>query len=189
MNPKVKLAAYGVLLILALWFGLAFRSNYAIVTKPAAAESSDTATAPEATNTEPSAPSSTNAATLITNASGEVTNATSDVSNAAVPATNIAAAATAPRAPTAKPKAKPAEVDIGAARSSMIGYLAGFVMVVIGLGLMIAMDVTQLIGGQATDYLFLDVGDAMRDPIYERAEAEWTNGNLSRSHPIAARLP
>jgi TolA-binding protein len=35
---------------------------------------------------------------------------------------------------------------------------------------------TQIVGGQATDYLFLDVGDAMRDPIYEKAEAEWANG-------------
>jgi TolA-binding protein len=185
MNPKVKLAAYGVLLILALWFGLAFRSNYATVTKAAAAEPAESATAgtppPAGTNTEAPSPASTNAATNLTaqatNASGELTNSSGDMTNAPATATNVSATAPAEHPPAAKPSTKPeAAPDVGAARSAMIGYLAGFVLVVIGLGLLITADVTQLVGGQAMDYLFLDVGDAMRDPIYEKAEAEWANG-------------
>jgi TolA-binding protein len=174
MNPKVKLTAYAVLLILAVWFGLAFRSNYNTVTKAAADDSSDTTpggpTPPAATNTETPVPPSTNALTnLTTNSSGEVT-------NSSPPATNAAAAGPAPAPKVAKSPPKPAAVELSAARGAMIGYLAGFIAVVIGLGLLIAVDVTQLVGGHATDYLLLDVGDAMRDPIYERAEAQWVNG-------------
>jgi tetratricopeptide (TPR) repeat protein len=59
----------------------------------------------------------------------------------------------------------------------MIGYLAGFLAVIIGLGTLIAVDVTQYIAGKASEYLYIDVGDAMRDPLYERAEAEWANAS------------
>jgi TolA-binding protein len=176
MNPKVKLAAYVVLLILAAWFGLAFRSNYATVTK-AAAESSDAAsgdtTPPAATNTEAPASPSTN---VVTNLTELTTNASGDVTNAPPAATNAATAEPAPRAPAAIAPARQAAADAHSARGAMIGYLAGFVGAVIGLGLLIAVDVTHFFGTQATSYLFFDVGDAMRDPIYERAEAEWANG-------------
>jgi len=178
MNPKVKLAAYAVLLILAAWFGLAFRSNYAAVTKAAAAEPSDGSSAgapsPAATNTEALAPLSANG---VTNVAAQITNASGDVTNAP-PATNAATTEPAPRAAAASPPANPAAAaaEAGSARGAMIGYLAGFIAAVIGLGLLIAVDVTRYFGGQASDYLFFDVGDAMRDPDYERAEAEWANG-------------
>ncbi len=204
MNPKVKLAAYGVLLILAVWFGLAFRSSYAEVTRAAAAESSDTplvgAKPPAASNTVATPPPSTNSATNLTaqntNSSGEVTNGSSEITNAPVEVTNTpgettnasgevtnasptnvaAPASTPPRAPASKPPAKPVAADTSSARGSMVVYLGGFIAAMIGLGLLVAFDVTHYFGGQATDYLFLDVGAAMRDPLYERAEAEWANG-------------
>jgi len=177
MNPKVKLAAYAVLLILAVWFGLAFRSNYATVTQAAAAESSDAAsgetTPPPVTNTEAPAPPSTNA---VTNLTAQITNASGDVTNAPPAGTNGATGEPAPRASAAIPPAKPAAANEGSARSAMVGYLAAFIAVVIALGLLVAVDVTHYFGSQASDYLFFDVGDAMRDPLYERAEAEWANG-------------
>jgi len=46
----------------------------------------------------------------------------------------------------------------------------------IGLGLLIAYDVTHFIGSRATSYVFDDLGDGMRDPEYERAEQTWVNG-------------
>jgi predicted Zn-dependent protease len=48
----------------------------------------------------------------------------------------------------------------------------------IGLGLLIAYDVTQFVGTQAVDFLFNDAGEGQRDPEYERAEAEWANGKF-----------
>jgi TolA-binding protein len=177
MNPKVKLAAYAVLLILAEWFGLAFRSYYAAVTSAAAAEGSDAAqsspAAPQPTNSQAPAPPSTNG---VTNLAALTTNASGDATNAPAAPTNATAAEPAPRAASANPPAAPAAADMSSARGAMIRYLAGFVVVVIGLGALVAVDVTQYFGGQAGDYLFFDVGDAMRDPLYERAEAEWANG-------------
>jgi TolA-binding protein len=76
-------------------------------------------------------------------------------------------------APAQNPAPSPPK---GAASAAMIGYLAAFVAVVIGLGLLMASDVTYYLGSKAVDYLFNDVGEALRDPEYERAEAEWTNG-------------
>ncbi len=60
----------------------------------------------------------------------------------------------------------------------MIGYLAAFIGTLIGLGLLITNDVTHFVGGQVANYLFYDVGDTMRAPEYERAEAEWANGHF-----------
>jgi TolA-binding protein len=174
MNPKVKLTAYAVLLILAVWFGLAFRSNYAAVTKAAAVDSSDTGpsdtTQSAPTNAQAAAPAPTNAVTnaaQTTNTAGEVTNAPAATTNA----TTAEPVATVPPATSPAAQAAPA-------RGAMIDYLAGFIAAVIGLGLLIAVDVAHFVGGQASNYLYFDVGDAMRDPDYEKAEAEWANGKF-----------
>jgi TolA-binding protein len=178
MNPKVKLTAYAVLLILAAWFGLSFRASYNEVTTAAEAESSEAATPaaspPAATNSDASAASTTNSATHIT---AQTTNVPGDATNGPSASSNAAPAETAPRSVAAKPPPKSAPVNVGAARGAMIGYLAGFLAVIIGLGTLIAVDVTQYIAGKASEYLYIDVGDAMRDPLYERAEAEWANAS------------
>ena len=58
----------------------------------------------------------------------------------------------------------------------MIAYLAALIGAVIGLGLLMASDVSNFVGTQAIDFLFNDAGEGQRDPEYERAEAEWANG-------------
>jgi TolA-binding protein len=187
MNPKVKLGAYAVLLILVAWFGLDFRYNYDAATSEPVTESADAIpdapVPPEGTNTEAAPAPSTNAVTNIvaqtTNAAGEVTNVTNaapaEVTNSASAGTNIAAAAPAPKHHK-KHRAKPTAQEASSAKGAMVSYLAGLIAALIGLGLMVANDLTHYVGSRATDYLFMDVGDAMRDPIYERAEAEWANG-------------
>jgi TolA-binding protein len=179
MNPKLKLTAYAVLVILCLWFGLEFYSNYSAVTK-AAADSGASAPVPTPAAT-------TNASTNNTAGANAVTNAAAppDTNTVSAPGTNAAATAdtNAPPAQTNAPApvAPPAQTaapapDEGSRRSAMIGYLAAFVIAVIGLGLLIATDVTQFVGFQAVEFLFNDAGEGMRDPEYERAEAEWANG-------------
>ncbi len=44
------------------------------------------------------------------------------------------------------------------------------------MGLLIAYDVTQLLGSAAVDALLDDRGEGMRDPEYEKAEQVWANG-------------
>jgi predicted negative regulator of RcsB-dependent stress response len=134
MNAKVKMSIYAILLILAVWFGWGFFSNYSSVTK---------APVPEAPA------DNTNTNVVAGNAS-----------------TNAPAAASS--APTAPQHAE---------QGKMIGYLAGFVIVIIGIGIMIAHDVTQVVGSAALDAL-LDVDSGTdRDPDYEKAEAAWAKGN------------
>jgi TolA-binding protein len=178
MNPKFKLGAYAVLLVLAVWFGLAFRYYYEAATREPVVESSDTTPAPasplstnlEATNSDVTntIASSTNVATNLT---AQATNAAGEVTNTTPATTNIASAP-----PAAKPPRKAIPTDSSSAKGAMIEYLGGLILALIALGLLIASDVAHFVGSTATDYLYLDVGDAMRDPLYEQAEAAWANG-------------
>ncbi len=161
MSPNVKLTVYAVLVILCAWFAWGFYSNTNAVTKVAATLETNTAAMPE---TNAAAPETNTAAMPATNA-------------AALPATNAPTAQTNAPAPARHAAPKPeAARDENAARSAVIGYLAALVGTVIVLGLLIAIDVTHFVGNQAVDFLFDDIGEAPRDPDYERAEAEWANG-------------
>jgi tetratricopeptide (TPR) repeat protein len=94
----------------------------------------------------------------------------------AAPETNPPPARTNTPAAVA-PAQKPAPVpQAGAMRAAMMRYLAAFVGAAIGLGLLIASDITHYFGFQSADYVFGDIDEAPHDPEYERAEAEWTNG-------------
>jgi TolA-binding protein len=144
MNPKLKLIAYCVLLILCAWFGAKFYSNYSALTKAAADGGAGTS------------PSTNGTASPGTNAPPTQTNA-------------AASAPTAAKTPASEDSSK---------RSAMIAYLAALVGAAIGLGLLIASDVTNFMGTQAIEFLFNDAGEGQRDPDYERAEAEWAKGNF-----------
>ena len=56
-------------------------------------------------------------------------------------------------------------------------YLGLFLGCGIALGLMAARDLSTFVGQEAIDYIFNDDGDGQRDPDYEAAEMEATNGN------------
>jgi TolA-binding protein len=173
MSPKVKLSAYAVLLILAAWFAWGFYSDYTAVTEAAAAAASDTNAPAPAQTAVSNNPVSTNAATNTplqeTNAPPQDTNGVAAAETNPPPARTNASVS----APVRKPAPAPSE---GAVRSAMVRYLAAFVGAVIGLGLLIASDVTRYFAPQALGDLFNEIEDAPRDPEYERAEAEWTNG-------------
>jgi len=191
MSLKLKLTAYAVLVILSAWFARGFYSNYSAATKPEAEAGANApaATPDDSTNANPNNP--TNASTVTSTAATPDTNTVVDPNTntnaAATPGTNVAAApdTNASRTPPhvtgpvgrAAKAAAPA-TDVSAARGSMITYLAAFVGSMIGLGLLIAYDVTQIVGTQAVDFLFNDAGEGQRDPEYERAEAEWANGKF-----------
>ena len=199
MNPKVKLTAYAVLVILAVWFGWGFYSNYATVTGAAAADES-TPTGGADSNNPPSTTALTNAvepgtnvaeqgtnlAEPGTNVADQATNTVDQATNSAFRNTNTAPGtvvlsnkpATLPQASVATEAKKPAVArDLGEVRRRMMGYLAMLVGALVGLGLLITYDFTHFVGNQATSYLYSDVAEAVRDPEYDRAEAVWANGH------------
>jgi TolA-binding protein len=93
--------------------------------------------------------------------------------NNSVPATNSAPPVQTNAALEAAAAAPP---SAHAKQGAMMAYLAAMVGALVGLGLMIAHDVTQFAGNVAVDAL-LDVGDAAtRDPDYEKAEEAWAKG-------------
>lgn len=157
MNPKLKLGLYAVLLILAAWFAWGFYSNYnAVAAQSAQAAINETASV------------STNEPVTTTN-SPAGTNATA-VSNA------VAQTNPAPSAPATNSATTPTPSVKRGFSGSAIGYLAALVGAIIGLGLLIAYDATQMMGNAAVDFLFDDRAAGERAPEYEKAEQVWADG-------------
>jgi TolA-binding protein len=151
MNAKIKLGAYAVLLVLAAWFAWGFFSCYKTTTRQAA----------EAASAE-------SASAIATNPPEGTNNSDTSSNNAAAP-TNSAAATPAKAAAAPPPPAH-------GVQGTMIAYLAAFIGSIIGLGILIAHDVTQYLGNAAVDALLDDKGEGLRDPEYEKAEQVWANG-------------
>lgn len=182
MNLKLRLAAYAVLIMLAAWFGHRFYRSYQGTSggeKPAAHASHKKATNVVAAATNVPA-LDTNAVATDTNAASVATNtadqaaATNTMAQSAPPDTNqaaTAAAAAADQDPTTM-----AQTISGKEQGTTIINLALFIVSVLGLGLLVAHDITVMVGAKAGDYLFSNVGDAQRDPEYEKAEQVWANG-------------
>ena len=55
---------------------------------------------------------------------------------------------------------------------------AGMVLSLIGLGLLVAHDVSGLVGTRALKTLYNEEGEGIASPDYEKAEEEWAKGNL-----------
>jgi TolA-binding protein len=177
MNPKWKLTAYAALLILSAWFGSCFYSNYSTVTTAAANTGEEAPAVAPDTSSNASNTAATNAVTNILAAPDTNALAAPDTNVAATPGTNAPPALSHAPAPKHKAPKKPASaVNISLARGAMIAYLAALIGSLIGLGLLVAHDVSQFAGGQAVEYFFGDAADALRDPEYDRAEVEWANG-------------
>jgi TolA-binding protein len=116
----------------------------------------------------------TNVATNVTTGetTGETTNATTNLT------TNVASAVAASNSTVeAAPTAATGVIAPNAAQGGRsVKYLAELVGALIGLGLLLAYDLSHFLGSRAVDYLFNDEGEGMRDPEYERAEQTWVNG-------------
>ncbi len=139
MNPKLKIAAYVVLLLSACWLGYGFRRAYA----PA----------------EPGGVA-TNAATVVT-------------TNAASTNTGVAAVA---REATEETTAGGASGFQARKMSSLLLYGAGLFVVLVGVGLLVARDVSLFMADRVDEFVFNDDGKGMRNPEYEHAEQVWGDG-------------
>ncbi len=179
MNPKVKLSAYGVLLILAAWCGWSFHANYAAVTRASAEAATNETVA--ATNETVAVTNGTASATnenVVATNEAAATNVATNAASAPASATNLATNGAISNAATGPVVKQGSAVPARTARGRMMGYLAALVGSLIGLGLLIAYDVTQYLGGAAVDLLLEDKGEGARDPEYEKAEEAWANGQF-----------
>src|SRR2546429_4519365 len=52
------------------------------------------------------------------------------------------------------------------------------VLSLVGLGLMVAHDLSGLVGSRALKVIYNDEGEGIASPDYEKAEEEWANGNF-----------
>ena len=181
---KLKLAAYVILIALAIWSGLELRSNYAKIGQPAAGPATNIAEGPAASP----APGPTNPAVPPPGpamAGNESTNSLTGANAGA--GSNMVEQAAAPETPPASADgsnsgagaALPAAGPAPAASTppgSAVGHLAVLVGAVVVLGLLATYDLTHYMGSRAINYLFDDLGEGERDPEYERAEQTWVNG-------------
>src|SRR6266498_4546593 len=55
---------------------------------------------------------------------------------------------------------------------------AGLVLSLVGLGLILAHDVSDFFGSRALKVLYNDEGEGIANPDYEKAEEEWANGRF-----------
>jgi TolA-binding protein len=111
-----------------------------------------------ATNSAPTNPA---LASVPTNVATIETNNSSQSANAEVPTASGAIAAKQP------PRGK----------SHMVLWTALFVVSLIGLGLLIAGDVSHFFGNRTLDVIYNDDGKGVATPEYEAAEQIWANGN------------
>lgn len=171
MNPALRVALYLVLLASTAFFGHRFAQGYAARVQKAASRTAidENPAPPEATNT--AAANGNDAANASTNTPAPVT---TNVANAAESATNdVAAAGTntvaTPQAQAAKNAAPATEQPIGLFAAIALGSL-------IGLGLLVAHDVSHYVANRTHKALYNEEGGEFTDPVYDQAEQAWANG-------------
>ena len=62
------------------------------------------------------------------------------------------------------------------ASTAWLGYFAGWVVVMLGLGLLVAYDVAQFMGSKVQKFIYDEDAAVERDPEYDDAERVWANG-------------
>ncbi len=188
----IKLVAYIVLLLLAVLFLRQFREQYNAAGN-LSANLLERADGVGANTTQPG----------ITNATGEIavtaTNALEEATqaSASTPSTESGteltnrgtlSALSTPMNATAATQASGTPLSVGklaaSVRTSWMGYMGAFVVVLFMLGGMAAWDFAQFIAQRAHSSVFQEDTEAKRDPEFEEAEKAWSNGE----HLEAVRL-
>lgn len=173
MNPALRVALYLVLLASTAFFGHRFAQGYAArVQKAANRNAVDEAPAQpvESTNATAAVTPGDNAAAgtntpavANTNLAGTAEASTHDVAAAG---TNTVAA---PPAQAAKPAPAAADQPIGLFAAVALGSL-------IGIGLLVAHDVSHYVANRTHKALYNEEGGDFTDPVYDQAEQAWANG-------------
>lgn len=185
MSNHLKISLYVLLVIIAGVSGYIALTNFGRMMDRAGDRTSDLEqieperkpateeTAPETAPASTNATAGTNLTT--TNAVATLTNSVTAPAdtNAAAPAETASATTESPEVTTAL------KVGSGGGGSggTRIGlWTALFLVSVIGLGLLIASDVSHFLGNRALKTLYNEEGDGIKNPEYEQAEQAWADG-------------
>lgn len=176
MNTPTKIVLYVVLSVAAIIFGKNFyrdyqRANAAATPMEFSGDPMDVevptyGTEPMETDTEPPS-QATNGDTVGVNTPSEAEPIaqSADANSESLPDGSVE-----PRPDSAQEAS-----DLPPPRLGFYG--GGFMILMLGLGLLGAIDITQFLGKSAVDTLFNDDGVGAMDDEYENAEAEWQNGD------------
>lgn len=194
MSTQVKIILYAMLVILAGVSGFFALSNFGRIMDRAGNRTSELEQIePETRSSEPvvppaESPADTNlgstAVTISTNIAA-VSNAPPLLTNQVATSpteTNAIAGVTnppiEPAAPTDEiPTAAGSTTTTKAPGGGRIGlWTALFILSIIGLGFLIASDVSHFMGNRALKTLYNDEGEGVKNPEYEEAEQVWANG-------------
>jgi TolA-binding protein len=156
MSDRLKIGAYVVLVGFAIWFAYGFFKNYSAATaaRPVPTETTNEVAAVTTNQTDTAAQDTNIAASAITNAASG-TNTVASTQTAVAP--------------------KPVR-SRGRSTSAMMGYGAGFIIVVICLGLLVAHDFSKFAAHRFEKLVFDEDLEGAKDPEYEEAEEVWKSG-------------
>lgn len=190
MSTPVKVVLYAVLVLLAGISGYFAFSSFGQLMSRSADRTSEleqieperkqpveeaTTNAPAETNVTATAAAATNA--LATNDIAASTNQVPSDTNNAVAASSNAPASAPENASTHTTKSKGKASAAGAKKGGHLGISLGvFLVSLLGLGLLIAGDVSHYFGSKALKVIYNDEGDGLQNPDYEAAEQLWANG-------------
>lgn len=164
MKFVVRIAIYLVLLVLAGVTFSKFRAAYQSGPTRTFDVGDGDKSPPVAVATETNAVPGAGTAVPTNAVAGAETNAVAEIT------TNAPAPATESVLPTPAPAKK-------ADKSSAMLYLGCFLVAVLGIGIMGAWDIGQMIGGRAGRSVMAEDYTEHKDPDYEAAEEEWSKGN------------
>src|SRR3954471_18243733 len=164
MTQQLKIGAYAVLVICAIWFGFGFVRNLAAVNA-----SQDT-----------NAGGTNEVSAVATNQSDAATN---DLAGEESALTNKSTTATSSNSATAvarsKKRSNPASAPAsrGSRTAAAMTYGAGLFAVILCLGLLVAHDVSRFAAHRFEKLIFDEDLEGAKDPEYDEAEKVWANGD------------
>lgn len=155
MRLQVRIGLYVVLVACGVFFGQRLYYTYTHRSAPA-----------------PRVGRQTNAPPALTNASAGTTIAAAGANSNAAPASNAPAAAPGDAGGETMDQFRPT----GAWFARMATYGALLFGALVGLGILIARDLSHFTAQQIEEFLFNDDGEGIRNPEYEQAEELWKKG-------------
>jgi TolA-binding protein len=120
----------------------------------------------------------TNSATTATNSTGLASTNAAGTNVVTAVSSNKTGKAAKPKKKSKKRLKLDAEGHEILMRPEHMGLFIGLVILSgLGLGTLAAYDISQFMGNRALKVIYNDNLEGMKDPDYDEAEAEWTNGN------------
>ncbi|MGV3771913.1 MAG: tetratricopeptide repeat protein [Verrucomicrobiales bacterium] len=191
MNGATKIALYTILIVLATVSGFFASKNFKAImdrseqrvdlepeeTGAIPGASATLSETPGDTNSSPVNPSETNSASAQATITAGETNDVAEVETNTLPIDTLNSGTKAgAELPTAMGSV--VKKDTPKKTKGGMGLWTGlFLLSIVSLGIMLALDISHMFGNRALKTLYNDDLEGIGDPAYELAEKEWSNGN------------